>query len=70
MFDPYIEQAEFAENLSPGYLPYRFLHNLHHFHYGEKVKIFDFFNNRCLEYKFLCIGNYDKLFCIKSWQRF
>ena len=36
-----IEQAELVENLSPHYLPYRFLHNLHSFLLWEKVKIFD-----------------------------
>ena len=36
-----IEQAELVENL-PGYLPYKFLHNLHSFLLWEKVKIFDF----------------------------
>ena len=35
------EQAELVENLSPRYLPDRFLHNLHAFLLWEKVKIFD-----------------------------
>ena len=36
-----IEQAELFENVSPSYLPYRILHNLHSFLLCEKVKIFD-----------------------------
>ena len=30
------DQAEFVENLAAGYLPYRFLHNLHSFLLWEK----------------------------------
>ena len=65
-----IEQAELVENLPPSYLPYRFLHNLHSFLLWGKVKILDFFKNQKLEWNFLCIGSYDKWFCIKSWQKF
>ena len=37
-----IEQAELAENQSPSYLPYKFLHNFHSFLLWEKVKILAF----------------------------
>ena len=44
-----IKQAELVENMSPSYLPYRFLHNLHSFLLWEKVEmfiiIFFFFTN-------------------------
>ena len=35
-----------VENLSPNYLSYRFLHNLHSFLLWEKVKIFDFLKSK------------------------
>ena len=38
-----IEQAALVEILPPGYLPYRFLHNLPSFLLWEKMKIFDLF---------------------------
>ena len=37
-----IEQVKLVENLSPSYLPYRFLRDLASFLLWEKVKIFDF----------------------------
>ena len=37
------EQEELADSLSPSYLLYKFLHNLHSFLLREKVKIFDCF---------------------------
>ena len=37
-----IEQWELVENLTPSYLPYRYLHDLASFLLWEKVKIFDF----------------------------
>ena len=49
------EQAELVENLSPIYLPYRFLHNLQSILLLEKVKIFDF----------LKPNDYSKTFCAK-----
>ena len=37
-----IEHVELVENLTPSYLPYRFLHDLASFLLWEKVEIFDF----------------------------
>ena len=37
-----IEQVELVENLTPSYLPYRFLYDLALFLLWGKVKIFDF----------------------------
>ena len=37
-----MKQTELVENLPPGDLPYRFLHNLHSFLLLGKMKIFDF----------------------------
>ena len=47
------KQAELIENLSPYYLPYRFLNTLHSFLYEEKVKIFDFVKT----------NDFNKMFC-------
>ena len=47
-----------------------------HFHFGRKWKYFFFlfvclfFFKQRLEWNFLCIGSYDKWFCIKSLQKF
>ena len=70
------EQAELVANLPQSYLPYRFLHNLHSFSLWKEMKIFFFFFffffffKQWLEWNFLCIGSYDKWFCIKSLQKF
>ena len=65
-----IEQVELVENLPLSYLPYQFLHNLLSFLLWEKVKIIDFLSKVMTRIIFLCIGSYDKWFCIKSWLQF
>ena len=46
--------------------PTNFCINCIHFYYGKKGKIFDFFKVIDWNKTFLCIGSYDKWFCIKS----
>ena len=62
------DQAELVEILPPSYVLYRYLHNLHSFWlWGKSEKKNDFLKTN--DKNFLCIASYDKLVCIKSWQK-